>query len=84
MNTLHHASRGGEAKSVIFDFTNSFSARPLDSRKILGGFMFAYDGTDNANIIINNGGVKKTGIAYRISVNERIAGSVGVPCFIAA
>ena len=54
MNTLHHASKGGEAKSVIFDFTNSFSARSLDSRRILGGFMFAYDGTDNANIILRN------------------------------
>lgn len=54
MSTLHHASKGGEAKSVIFDFTNSLSARPIDSSKRLAGFMFAYDGSDNASIVLRN------------------------------
>ena len=54
MSTLHYGSKGGEAKSVIFDFTCSQSARNIDSRELTSSFSFAYDQSDNSTIVLRN------------------------------
>ena len=54
MSVLHYKSKGGEAKSVIFDFTCSEAARNIDSRRITSSYSFAFDQSDNSTVILRN------------------------------